>query len=466
VRSGLILAARQCLRRAWLERRPSAPSAAQRSASRNSRVVRELAQDLFEEPLQVPMFDSLVATQRLLERGQPLLDASFQHGGVDVRADALVPGEEGWVLHRFRPATRSRSWHLDELALQIGVIQGSGLPLSQAWLHRLDRRYRRGAELNARRALRSVEHLSELQGRALPELPELPEDEPDIAIGDHCRRPRRCPFLAHCSPELSPFDLSRIPRGGHLHKEARELGLDDWRQLPGPLSLSRLQARMLEALRRGEALLEPSVLPALRPGEPCHFLDFEAYAPALPPYEGMRPYDALLVQFSVHSTSPDGLRHQALLIERGDPREVLATALIEALREPGPVFVYGEFEGRALGTLAAELPELAAGLQGIRERLVDLLPLVQEGCVHPDFGAGFGLKRVLPVLCPEEGYEDLDLVGGDVAAASYGELVDPETPGYRREQLREGLLAYCARDTLALARVREALIDLLSQVES
>jgi hypothetical protein len=141
-----------------------------------------------------------------------------------------------------------------------------------------------------------------------------------------------------------------------------------------------------------------------------------------------------------------------------DGRQGLAEALVDALEEPGPIYVFSEFEGRALGRMREAMPAHADRLEAIRARLVDLLPLLRQKYVHPDFDGAFGLKRVLPVLVPGEGYEDLDLDDGGEAALAYGELADPSTTEPRRQQIREMLSAYCARDSWALLRIREALL--------
>jgi hypothetical protein len=80
---------------------------------------------------------------------------------------------------------------------------------------------------------------------------------------------------------------------------------------------------------------------------------------------------------------------------------------------------------------------------------------VREHVYHPDFGGSFSLKRVLPALEPGLGYDDLAIGDGALASVALerllwgGEAVSPE----ERARLRQDLLAYCARDTLGLARL-------------
>ena len=66
------------------------------------------------------------------------------------------------------------------------------------------------------------------------------------------------------------------------------------------------------------------------------------------------------------------------------------------------------------------------------------------------------MKRVLPVLVPGMGYGDLPIADGQTAAVRYaGALAHPDTQEHQRTF--SDLRAYCARDTLAMVRLREAL---------
>ena len=54
------------------------------------------------------------------------------------------------------------------------------------------------------------------------------------------------------------------------------------------------------------------------------YLDFETMWPALPVFEGCRPYDQVPVQFSVHFERGDDVSHHEWLAEGpGDPRDEL-----------------------------------------------------------------------------------------------------------------------------------------------
>jgi hypothetical protein len=187
-------------------------------------------------------------------------------------------------------------------------------------------------------------------------------------------------------------------------------------------------------------------------------------SPPIPLFEGTRPYQAIPFQWSLHSD--DGrapLRHRELLAdESGDPRRQLAEGLLAALApDDAPIVVYSPFERRCLRELEQVFPDLEPGLRGIRERLFDLLPVLRRHLYHPAFDFSFSIKNVAPALAPELGWEDLgEIAEGTAASAAFAALAAGRVPGEERETLRAALRAYCARDTLALARVHAALREL------
>ncbi|HJN74534.1 MAG TPA: DUF2779 domain-containing protein [Myxococcota bacterium] len=413
MRIGLVVSGAQCRRRQWLEVNSPVEGRNLRASTTNSRRLREAIRGSVSG-----RFDEV-----------------FEAEGIRVRADLLEELDGGLGLRRFRAATRRRPWHVDELALQVHVLRACGLRVVSAQLWRLNRRYRRGSELDVMAALKRLEVIDQVDARLeawierLPELAVLPAEEPEIEAGPHCTRPRQCPFRERCG----------------------------W--VPRALEPSPLTERIDRARVTGAPVVDASLAEDLRAEGTVHALDFEAWAPALPAFPGTAPFESVVVQWSLHTRNASGLVHREGFMEpHSDGRRALVEALFDALEEPGPIYVFSEFEGRALGRMREMMSAHAERLEAIRARLVDLLPLLREKYVHPDFDGAFGLKRVLPVLVPGEGYEDLDLDDGGEAALAYGELADPSTTGPRRQQIREMLSAYCARDSWALLRIREALL--------
>ena len=93
-------------------------------------------------------------------------------------------------------------------------------------------------------------------------------------------------------------------------------------------------------------------------------------------------------------------------------------------------------------------------------RIIDLLSIAADNVAHPNFRGSYSMKAVAPALAPEVTYGDLDIAdGGDASAAFYRIVADSTLRPEARDALRRSLLRYCERDTLALARVHQWLMQ-------
>jgi hypothetical protein len=99
---------------------------------------------------------------------------------------------------------------------------------------------------------------------------------------------------------------------------------------------------------------------------PMSFLDFETIGPAIPRYNGQRPYQQLPFQFSCHFRKGLGaeLEHcEYLHMTDTDPREAISRALIELVPKIGSVVAYNMgFESGVLNSLAESFPKFKKGL--------------------------------------------------------------------------------------------------------
>ena len=87
----------------------------------------------------------------------------------------------------------------------------------------------------------------------------------------------------------------------------------------------------------------------------------------------------------------------------------------------------------------------------------DLLDAVRRDVYHPAFAGSYSLKSVLPAYVPEMTYETLEVAEGMAAGLAWARFIDPVAPPAEKSRLRQALLKYCEHDTLALAKLLEAL---------
>jgi hypothetical protein len=476
----------QCEKRLWLEvRNPELGviDGGQRAALSAGTAVGELARGLY--PGGVLVEEGPGHFGAALERTRALLadpsvpaifEGAFACAGVRVRADVLVRlANGGWRLVEVKAGTRVKDVYVDDLTIQCFVLEGSGLPLEACELLHVNADYVRGCggihwpayfrrtdlTLAARLRLHRVpERLSNFDSVVHAEF--APAREP----GAQCSKPYGCPFRGHCTAAKPDDWVGNLPRISRRHRTLlSQLGVERIGDIPWDFPLSRAQRRVCDVVRGESPRFAETLAGALRAaGPPARYLDFEAMSPAVPLYAGTRPYQRIPFQYSLHRVDGAGALRQTGFLARpeaGDPRRLLAERLLAAVGPEcdEPILVYSSYEAGVVAELAREFPDLAAPLGKLRARLFDLLAVVREHVYHPAFAGSFSLKTVAPVLVPEIGYADLDdVTGGGEAALAFERMARGEVVGDEAAALREALEAYCACDTLALAKLHHVLL--------
>jgi hypothetical protein len=189
-------------------------------------------------------------------------------------------------------------------------------------------------------------------------------------------------------------------------------------------------------------------------------MDFETVNPAIPRFAGMRPYDQLPFQWSVHVLRKPGAapeHFEFLATGAGDPRREFVASLCAALGEGGNIIVYSAFESQRLAELGTCFPDFAQRIETIQGRLFDLLPAVRNHVYHPAFAGSYSLKSVLPALVPEMSYSGLAVADGQAAGLAWESLITGHLDKTECAGIRRALLEYCGQDTLALVRLVERL---------
>lgn len=471
----------QCHKRLWLARHkpqhetPTHSSVGADHRIRQGQEVGRIARAQFPGGVLIHGYGpaALRQTRSALERGASVLfEAAFEHDGIHIRCDILqrLP-DDTWAIIEVKSSSGVRSHYLHDLAIQSHVARQCNLPVTRLelmhintktctfpHLHKLFRRVDVTARVH--------EHLHELPAtieklRALVEHPR----EPSIHIGKHCNAPHACPFQSYCwehVPEPSIFTIPRL--APEKQAELVQRGILDLRDIPDDFDLTPAQRAYVEFIRRGKPRIDRTdIRRSLRElCFPLYFFDFETYSPAVPHFDGMRPYQNYPFQYSCHVLHADGrLEHREYLHETDeDPRQTLARRLVRDLGDRGSVIAYhASFERGVLGDLAQALPAYAPRLKRIQARLWDQLTLIRRSYDHPRFLNSKSIKRVLPVLVPDLSYADLNVRHGEEAQIIWRAML-ATPPGEARAQLAADLRAYCARDTYAMVRIHEVLTRL------
>lgn len=191
--------------------------------------------------------------------------------------------------------------------------------------------------------------------------------------------------------------------------------------------------------------------------EPLSFIDFEWDTIGIPLYDGMKPYDVLVFQYSLHVYQHGQLQHHEF-IQTKDCRREFIESLLAQIPTTGSVIAYHAegAEKLRLKELAQQFPEYAVGLLRICDRMVDLTYPFMNGVVYyPKMRGAFSLKKLLSVIEPEHNYQELKINHGLLAVEMYRKLDHLEDR--EREVALTNLKQYCALDTYAMHVVLEDL---------
>lgn len=481
-----LIAFRQCPKRLWLEvhRSDLRDDSASEAVFRIGNEVGDVARAIYDPEAKGELVDinilgfeeAFSRSEKLLEEGLFVVcEAGFRADGALAFADVMIPEGYGetlkWHMIEVKASASVKDYQRDDVAVQMFVAGAAGVPLGSASIAHINTQFVYEGDGNYEGLFSEVNLTEEAKARqeevegwlkgahAVAET----DQEPEIAVGAQCGDPFPCPFLSYCNRDkpVADYPLSALPRLSTTKREALEaMGIHDLREVPDDW-LTETQYKVKEQTQRGEAWFdaEGAASDLADLGFPTYFLDFETVMFPVPIWKDTRPYQQLPFQFSLHRVDENGeMQHKEFLDLSGeDPSEDIARGLVEQCGDSGPIFAYSAgFEKRVMWDLAARFPDWAKDLEAIINRVVDLHPIAKNRYYHPDQHGSWSLKAVLPAICPDLSYSDLEGVAdGGAAAETFREAIAAETAPERKAAIEKELLKYCHLDTLALVRLWE-----------
>jgi predicted RecB family nuclease len=417
---------------------------------------------------------AITETRRHIDAGTKVLfDAVFSVEGVEVRADVLERKGKIWTLIKTKASRNVKPEVITDAAVQAYFLRSAGLDVKRIEILHLNKEckfpdltdlfLRVDVTEGANAAAENIKMSAKKILKAFHA-----ENEPRVGAGPHCNEPRTCPFHERCNTPLPEDHIDVLYR---MHNKTKDSLVAKGLKLVGDVAkakdirLSEVQKRQIKAITTSKMVVDASLESALSElRSPLAFLDFETVMPLFPVWDGCEPLSQVPAQFSCHVESKDGLAHIGWIASGSkDPRPDLARALIAALREAKTIVVYDKkTEVGIIRQLSAACPDLAPQLGEIIERIYDLLPVVTNHVYHPGFRGSFGLKIVLPILCPDLSYDRLAIQDGVAAMTAIEDVLfdADQRPKEETEGRVKALKEYCALDTLALVKMVERLREM------
>lgn len=406
-----------------------------------------------------------------------LISPRFEAADLRVKIPFLHRTEAGWDVYFLYGGHFPREEEAFGFGLSLWVLQQQSIPVSRVRLIHLNHRYVRGAQLDPQELLLISDHFYNEAGRPKRAIEEvlrqqrlevsallqqmrscLDQPAPPPWRRPCCTRRNKCAYYQRCFPQEQQLEADSIMTLVSSQHKADMAAMGrlrlqdaDLQQLEG----TRQQFAQIRAAQQGGCYVDVLGLQSWMDSvlkEPLCFLDFEWETYAIPPYEGMRCYQPLPFQYSLHIQNEDGSLIHREYIGVHDCRREWIERLLADLPCRGSILAYNAegAEKIRLQELAQQFPCYALQLKRIAARMVDLSFPFQSGLVYDLRMRGmYSLKALLPIADATQNYQDLDIHQGMEAVLQWRQL-DLQDPQADPAAIRAHLLEYCGMDTYSM----------------
>lgn len=436
----------------------------------------------------VPHSERIALTKKYIADGvKTIYEATFEYDGVLVMVDILnLDNDENFEIYEVKSSTwnskknlKSIDAYIKDISIQYYVLNGYGLRISKACITLLNGEYIREEKENLDKLFIHKDVTKEVKAlqKKIPETLEyfqsilgIKKTEPEIDIGWHCKHPNTCFGYDYCwtqqrnIPEYSVFNIFPLTKKSKA-LELYQKGILNIEDIPGSEKLTKIQKKQVDLVKVNEVVMDKNAIKVFLKSlnYPYYYFDFETYQQALPQFIGVKPFQQIPFQYSLHiKHNPSELDHKEFLAQPGsDPRKILVTRLISDIPPDVTVLAFNaSFEKSILKELARHFPKYKEHLENIINNIVDLAePFRKKYYYHPEMKGKFSIKILLPLLVPEmdKEYEKLNIKDGVTAMQSFADLAN-SSDNSKINKIRKDLTKYCELDTLAMVKIHDKLL--------
>ena len=418
-------------------------------------------------------------TKELIDSGaKTIAEASFVYDGLFCAVDILTIENGECNIVEVKSSTRVKDVYVDDVAFQYYVLTNCGIKVKNVNIMHINSKYVRHGELNLQELFAIEDYTSEAKEKydevqenidyIRTYLDNIGSKEPIKDIDLCCDVPYHCEYFDYCSrnlPEKSVFNIHRLNKDKkYEYYHDGIITFEDVINRQPKLSEKQRKQVETEYYNNPDYINKEEIkkfLNTLR--YPLYHLDFETFQQAIPEYDGLKPYENIPFQYSLHIEYEDGrLEHKEFLAKEGeDPRRALAERLCRDFPTDVCVLAYNmSFEKGVIQRLADTFEDLSEHLLAIRENICDLMiPFQKQYYYTKAMQGSYSIKFVLPALYPDDpelDYHSLEEIhhGGE-ASSAFAKLSDKSPEEI--ERTRENLLKYCGLDTYAMVKVLDKL---------
>ena len=475
----------QCNKILWLDKykKEEKEEQSNQSVLDNGTEVGQLAKKLFGKYSDIEFNNDLNVminkTKELLkEKNIIITEASFNYNNNFCSVDILKKSNNNLEIYEVKSSTEIKDIYLDDASYQYYVLKNLNYNVTKVSIVYINNNYVREEELDLNK-LFIIKDITKIAidkfnttNEKIKEINNYMKqtNEPTDDIGIKCTKPYPCPYFKYCTrklPEMNIFNIKSLRniKKFNLYKER----IYTYEQLlKEDIDTKAKQEIEYELYNNPPSINKIKIKEFLNTlSYPLYFLDFETYQQSIPEYKGIKPYQQIPFQYSLHyqenESSP--LKHKEFLSEANiDPRRSLAESLIKDIPINTCTLAYNMmFEKMVIKNLANDYPDLKEHLMNIHDNIKDLMPIFKNRYYYTkEMHGSYSIKYVLPALFPDDeslNYHNLELVhNGAEAMSSFRNLGNLSKE--EQEFTRQRLLKYCELDTYAMVKIWKKLKEI------
>lgn len=436
--------------------------------------VGDLAQQLFPGGIDVSpghvfkFAESVQKTKEVIAAGQEVIyEAAFVFDETLVAMDILVKRDGKWYAYEVKSSLKISHAYVMDAALQYYVIKNVLPELEDIFIVNLDESYVLEDKLDIHKlykitsvkkdAERNVDFIKHhiAAAKATFHKNELPQ----TSIGGHCFSPYACDFMGTCWKHTSVnnvFELSGVSK-----KQAGDWLVKGYLQINDvpDQELTGKSLQYVRSFRDNKEIVDQAQIRTFLKNitYPIAFLDMEFYTPAIPKYKGKKPFELTPFLFSwlrlyrEHDVAEENFFFHD---EESNPEQKFVEQLIQLSEKVGRILVYdtGQ-EIAALNNIVKHHPQYKKDVEKIKKKFIDLAEVFTNlWYYHPQQKGSTSLKKIHQGIFGKDIYAELPVNSGILASYGYDEyLTEPDI--FKKQEIKENLIAYCKTDTQAVLDV-------------
>ena len=473
----------QCKKILWLEEnKPEEKEESNESILEQGTKVHDYAKKLFGNNTNIEYNSELKVmisdTQRALkENASVITEASFTYNDNFASIDILKCIKNGYEIYEVKSSSEIKDIYIDDISYQYYILNNLNMNVVKCFIVYINNKYVRKGELDLDE-LFIKEDVTDLVLQKQKEVEKNIKDintfmenkkEADDMISENCFKPYDCPFFKYCTKHLPKKNVFTVPNL-HLDKKIDfyKRGIYTYKDLLNEdLNDNYKKVLDYEVNNKEDYINKDKLKEFLNTlTYPLYFLDFETYSVPIPEFDGVRPYEKIPFQYSLHYIENDELKHKEFLaVPDKDPRRVLAESLVNDIPKDVCTLAYNMgFEKGVIKNLANLYPDLSNHLMNIHDNIKDLMvPFQQKDYYTKDMDGSYSIKYVLPALFPNDpelNYKNLDLIhNGSEAMNTFAILGTMDKN--EQEEYRKALLKYCKLDTYAMVKIYYKILEVI-----